>query len=260
MNGLLNKNKKSGIGKWIDRLLYKDESEALESPTVPMAKRIGLVDALSRVNHVSGYNAHFIQQLHSLVEAIPERKPTDSVKILDIGCGGGGLLYAIDRWAKKKNINAELFGLDLNEDFVRATQAKLRAQKVSVSIFKGDATRLQFEKDSFDIVISSYILHHVRGDEKVASMLSEIRRVAKHGWLVMDLNRKFRGIAFMWLGLFIGEPLLLIFDGIKSLRRAYTSEEINQIVKEFSGTKDLRGMICEPYKLFPHWRIKGIKR
>jgi 2-polyprenyl-3-methyl-5-hydroxy-6-metoxy-1,4-benzoquinol methylase len=217
------------------------------------------VDALSRINNICGYNWHFIREIESLIKAMPNRDVTKPVSILDLGCGGGGLLKAIHFWAKKKGVLVELHGVDLNEEFARTKQMKLRNQGIPVTIQQGDATDLQMEANSYDIVISSYILHHVRGEENVALMLKEIKRVAKHGWLVIDLNRKLRGIAYMWMGLFLGEPLLLIDDGIKSLRRAYTAEEINNIVRKASTKYDLGGVNCAAYKLFPHWKVKGIK-
>src|SRR5208282_6282289 len=37
-----------------------------------------------------------------------------SISVLDIGCGGGDMLRQIWKWARRRNLDVELVGIDLN--------------------------------------------------------------------------------------------------------------------------------------------------
>ena len=247
----------------LDRLVYKDEEEFLENPRIPLETRFSLVKGLNRLNHRSGYHHLFLRQLERLAAPfLPKRGATsESLKILDLGAGGGGLLKAIWHWATHKKIPVKLTGVDLSEHFVQRTQSELTSQGVEATLHQADACFLDsFEKDSFDIVVSSYVVHHLRDVGKVASFLSEVHRVARKGWLVADLDRRLYAPFFVKLaGHLFQAPSVLISDGVKSARRAWQVSEINLILEEIQKTKNLSGMTCAPFPFFPYWLIKGRK-
>ena len=247
----------------LDRLVYKDEEEFLENSRIPLETRFSLVEGLNRLNRVSGYNHLFLRELEQLAAPFLSEKRTSSepLKILDVGAGGGGLLKAIWRWATSKKIPVKLTGIDLSEYFVQRTQSELTAQGIDVSLHQADACFLDsFEENSFDFVVSSYMVHHLRDAEKVALFLSEVHRVARQGWLVVDLERRFSAPIFVKLaGLIFQAPSILISDGVKSARRAYRAPEINWILEEARKTKNLSRMTCTRFPFFPYWLIKGKK-
>jgi ubiquinone/menaquinone biosynthesis C-methylase UbiE len=94
---------------------------------------------------------------------------TDQLDVLDVGCGSGNLLAILK--------GRRTVGFDLSEQLL--AKARQRLQKRSdVELVKGFAESLPFPAGSFDRIICSEVLEHVREPEKV---IAEIRRVAKPG-------------------------------------------------------------------------------
>lgn len=98
--------------------------------------------------------------------------------LLDVGAGTGRVI----RHFKEKGLQTEVRGIE--------PSAKLRsiAEQNGVEIGEivdGDALSLPFENDSFDVVCSFGVLHHIK-DANAA--IQEMCRVAKNGVFVSDLN------------------------------------------------------------------------
>ncbi|MDP3920418.1 MAG: methyltransferase domain-containing protein [Candidatus Omnitrophota bacterium] len=245
----------------LDRLIYKDEEEFLEGSDLDPDQRWQLVQSLSRLNDRSGYHAIFLREIERLIRGFKLSDPKAPLKILDVGAGGGGLLRAIHRWAKKKKRPVDLHGIDLSPEFICRTKAHLDKQGVPVTLQQADASQLhRFSDNSFDIVVSSYMVHHLRTAGRVASFLSQTHRVARRGWLLVDFDRRSYGPPLVRiLGTLFGGHPLIVTDGVKSIRRAYKVSEINFILQQIRKHKLLKGMICESYPVLPYWLIRGFK-
>lgn len=95
-----------------------------------------------------------------------------SGKILDVGCGfGGTLLYLLKEFPEAVGV-----GIELSEPLLALAAETAEAQGVAdrVTFEKADAQEIPYPDDSFDVVISTNVVHHV--DNPVA-MLREITRV-----------------------------------------------------------------------------------
>lgn len=97
-------------------------------------------------------------------------------KILEIGCGRGFYLKALKDINQKINIT----GIDLNQQYLNV--AKKYVDDNNVKIIKGDATKLKFKKNTFEGIIASEILEHIKDDTKV---IKEIKRVLKPKGIVI---------------------------------------------------------------------------
>jgi SAM-dependent methyltransferase len=85
--------------------------------------------------------------------------------VLDLGCGNGRYLAGL----RSLGINA--VGCDLSAGM-------LEAARPHPLLANGDATRLPFSDDAFDVVLAPHMLYHV--DDRVQAV-AELRRVTKPG-------------------------------------------------------------------------------
>jgi ubiquinone/menaquinone biosynthesis C-methylase UbiE len=88
------------------------------------------------------------------------------LKILDVGCGNGRdfITYFKDRG------DISFTGIDLKDRGI---------EQENFRFVKGDAKKLPFDDNSFDLVISIGVLEHIVPIEKLCRVISEIDRVGK---------------------------------------------------------------------------------
>jgi SAM-dependent methyltransferase len=104
----------------------------------------------------------------SLLGSFVRKKPP--VKILDNGCGTGGMIAWLQRYAAAQSV----FGIDLESDAVRYSRQR------SSNVAQASATRLPFTDASFDMVTSFDVIVQIPGDGDV-SAIEEMYRVLQPG-------------------------------------------------------------------------------
>ena len=104
-------------------------------------------------------------------------KLTDGSRILDVGCGKGFMLYDF----YKNNKNFYLEGIDISNYAIKNCM-----QEVKSFVKVGSALKLDYEDNSFDLIISINTIHNLEIEE-CAIALQEIERVSKkHKFVVVD--------------------------------------------------------------------------
>ena len=96
--------------------------------------------------------------------------------VLDVGCGTGTFVVLV----KRLHPNVEVIGLDPDPKALARATRKAEGEAVSIRFDQGFADRLPYSDASFDRVFSSFMFHHLQGQEK-AKTLHEARRVLKPG-------------------------------------------------------------------------------
>lgn len=103
----------------------------------------------------------------------------DSKRILEVGCGSGDLLRDFIKWgARPENI----VGIELLRE--RMAEAVELCPK-AISIHQGNAARLPFAGESFDIVVQSTVFTSVLDRGMKQELASEMRRVLKPEGLIL---------------------------------------------------------------------------
>ena len=248
------------IGDRIDKLLYRDQQELLETAVLPLDERFRIVEQLGKVLRRGCYHSDFLRKLAPMVNTARERRGSQVVSICEIGPGSGAMLRSIHAWASAQGLSVGLYGIDLDPDFGALAQRTLAADGISVSISQGDATRLEAIVDNqFDIVIANNMVHHIRNLDAVARFFREVARVSNVGWLIVDLDRRLRGIPFMISGFLLGGSPMLVIDGVRSVRRAYHRDEISNLIERNTATHGTDRMDCVRHPILPYWWVKGTK-
>ncbi len=97
-------------------------------------------------------------------------------RVLEIGCGTGNLLLA----AKQAQPAATVVGVDPDLTALARAHRKARRRGLAVQLDRGYADELPYADDSVDVVLSSFMLHHVPTDRREPAM-REVRRVLSPG-------------------------------------------------------------------------------
>ena len=100
-------------------------------------------------------------------------------RALEIGCGTGILLLA----AKRAQPAAVVVGLDPDLTALARAQRKARRRGLAVQLDRGYADELPYADDSVDVVLSSFMLHHVPVDQREPAMREALRVLRPGGAL-----------------------------------------------------------------------------
>ena len=107
-------------------------------------------------------------------------------KVLDVGCGTGTLTIAAQAQA---GANGEIHGIDAAPEMIEEARRKAIEQGAGIDFQVGLIEDIPFPDDEFDLVLSSFVLHHLPSELKRSGFI-EIRRVLKPGgrFLAVDLE------------------------------------------------------------------------
>lgn len=102
-------------------------------------------------------------------------------KVLEVACNMGTTLIHI-----AKKYGCDIIGVDLDEKAVEKAKKKIKDNDLEdkVKVTEGDAFRLPFEDESFDVVVNEAMLTMLLGDKKERA-LKEYYRVLKPGGVVL---------------------------------------------------------------------------
>jgi ubiquinone/menaquinone biosynthesis C-methylase UbiE len=113
------------------------------------------------------------EEIRNILKATPGRA------ILDLGCGEGKLIALIGSREKT------YVGLDLSRKrLVRATRRSIPGE---AHLVLGDMTRIPFKENSFDAVLSSFVLHEM-SRRQVNNVLADVFRVLRTRGRMMILD------------------------------------------------------------------------
>lgn len=207
------------------------EPELMDRPDVDPADLARALDALATTNRWLGGGRAVRRRVGAMLEA---RRPGE-IRVLDVGAGGGDLARDLDRRLRREGWRPTFVLADLHPRTLRMARRRSaapgRAGRRRFRYVRLDAPRLPFPDGSFDVAFSNTVLHHLR-DAGAASLLAEMDRVARGGWVVSDLRRSelaYLSARLLAATLWRNNPCPRE-DGPASVRRAFTPDEARRIV------------------------------
>ena len=164
----------------------------------------------------------------ALVERIADGSGRREFSLLDVGAGSGDVAESAARQLRLRGLALQVTSLDRAASHLAAGNG---ARRVA-----GDGLALPFREDSFDLVCSSLFTHHLEADE-IVRFVNEGLRVARVAVLINDLRRSVTHLALVYAGFPLFRSRLTRHDGPASVRRAYTPQEMQTILRRTGATK-----------------------
>jgi 2-polyprenyl-3-methyl-5-hydroxy-6-metoxy-1,4-benzoquinol methylase len=198
------------------------QDEQMDAPGLDPAIYAKVLHDLARVNRWT-FTARPV--LAYMKRAIGEAR---RFRLMDVGFGDGDILRAIARWAKRRRIEAELVGVDLNEKSVAAAREATPAG-LAIDYRAGDYLD---QEGPFDFVISSQVTHHMT-DDQLMTFLRYMEAEAQRGWLICDLHRHgfaYRGFPLLARLLFVHR--IVREDGQLSIARSFRPAEWRELLAQ----------------------------
>lgn len=187
------------------------EQEILDGEGVHPETRALAHRALSRTHRLLGNHAAIVRALRN--DSLPLRR------VLDIGCGHGGLMKIV-----RHRLGVETVGVDLRPPPDGAG---------TIPILALDAVRDALPQA--DVAVSVCMAHHLHDDELVA-LVRNVGRSCRR-FLILDLVRHPMPLAFFNALAPLFLPEVNILDGRQSIRRSCTAPEFRGLIAgALSGT------------------------
>lgn len=150
------------------------------------------------------------------------------LSLLDVGSGGGDMLRRVWAWSRKRGVEVELTGVDLNCHATRAAREATPAE-APIRFETGDAFDIGAGR-RFDVIVSALFAHHL-DDAGLLRFVRWMDRTARLGWFVNDLHRCALPRRFLQ-GAFALAPVhrFVRHDGPVSVARAFTRAELEALL------------------------------
>jgi 2-polyprenyl-3-methyl-5-hydroxy-6-metoxy-1,4-benzoquinol methylase len=205
-----------------DLAIRSRQEEQMDAPGLDPAVYAEVVHGLARVNRFT-FTAHPV--LAFLRRAIGSAK---RFRLMDVGFGDGDILRAVARWSRRRGIEADLVGVDLNEKSLPAARAATPPD-MNIDYRTGDYLD---QEGPFDFITCVQTTHHMT-DEQLLTLIRTMEKETRMGWLICDLHRH----GFAYWGFPILARLLMVHrivreDGRLSIARSFRRKDWEEILTE----------------------------
>jgi ubiquinone/menaquinone biosynthesis C-methylase UbiE len=198
--------------------------ELLDSDAGTPAEVAGSLKDLRMFNSVFGG----VHTMASLLRRVAQKRGLKQISWVDVAGSEGYVATRTQRSLACSGISSQPLILDRAPTHLGNTHPAVC----------GDALALPFRDNSFDAVGCSLFMHHLAPDEIVRFVLEGLR-VARHAFLVHDLQRHPMHLALSYLGMPLYRSRITRHDAVASINRAYTVEEVRRILSGVASAENI---------------------
>jgi Methylase involved in ubiquinone/menaquinone biosynthesis len=139
-----------------------------------MSKMKIFFDSYSKLYRNPAVARYFKGNFKWIINELPDKR---KIKLLDIGCGTGDLIYSIS----KSHPDWQICGIDISTCMLKQAQEKNSA----FVLCEGNVHQLPYKENMFDIVTNVVSFHHYEKPEKA---LNEMYRILKPGGILFLID------------------------------------------------------------------------
>lgn len=223
--------------------------ELMDRPDADPDVLSGELRNLRRINARMGSLMLVRNAVLSLVSAMA---PTRTIDILDLATGSAdhpaALVAAFRRAGRRVSITA----VDKNEIVLDAAQA-FAGHIEGIRFEQRDIRALPYPSGSFDVVLCSFALHHFSREDAV-TILREMRRLSRVGFVVHDLSRSYPAALATWIYTHLTtRNVMTRRDGVMSVMNAFVKSELREMAAE-AGVSNAAIWNAGWFRLMAVWR------
>jgi ubiquinone/menaquinone biosynthesis C-methylase UbiE len=176
------------------------------------------------------FNSWFggVHTMSSLLRRVARQRRLNQLSWVDVAGGEGYVATRTRQSLARSGISSQPVILD---------RAPTHLSKIHPGVC-GDALALPFRNNSFDAVGCSLFLHHLEPDE-IVRFAREGLRVARHAFLIQDLQRHRLHLALSYLGAPLYRSRITRHDAPASVGRAYTVQEVRKILSSVAAVENI---------------------
>lgn len=224
-----------------------DATEVFDGPLDDQAALVGNLRDLGRINRRLGGAALSA----AAIEALAAHRV--DLTLLDVGTGAADIPLDLIARAERRGRRIHAVGVDARPEVLSAARTLHPTMTTGhgVELHVGDGRALRYPDRSFDIAHASLVLHLLDPPDAI-TVLGELRRVARLGVVVNDLERSRLG----WLGAWLGGHLLTgnrltRHDAPLAFRRAYRVTEMAAMLRSagLNPVRIVRGAFGHRYAI-----------
>jgi len=162
----------------------------------------------------------------AMLQQVIERTHGHNLSMLEVASGAADVPGAALEWSRKLHIQLSAISCDRSFSHL----------KNGVPAVVGDALRLPFADESFDLVSCCLFAHHLDPSD-VVQFAQESLRVARVALLINDLVRSPVHLLLARMGRRLWRSRLTRHDSVVSVQQAYTPAEMRSLLQQAMPAK-----------------------
>jgi len=202
------------------------ENELMDNPGVSSANLKRIYEDIDQANRLLGGDKGTLDAIDDLILDNPQKSYT----VIDIGCGNGAILRKVCRFFRKRNLEVQLTGIDLNDSAI-AIAKESSMDYPEIEYVTTDVLQKAASNFKADIVISTLTMHHIP-EENIPLFLRQLTKMACMGVIINDLKRSRSAYyLFKLFSVIFIKTMIAKNDGLVSIRSGFTKKELLQYSK-----------------------------
>lgn len=146
----------------------------MPSTTEPLPLDV-LVD-LEQWTRLAGWARHHVRSVERFWRALDEPRP---FRVIDVGCGMGGLLEDLLSWSERCDVELVVAGVDSNDQAIERARERLGDRALLAA---GDPIHLGCEPQVWHLATCALLLNQLSGHDRIR-LVAELGRAAQTAYL-----------------------------------------------------------------------------